>query len=106
LIDKCSHQQKLLQEALDEKKRLQEENERQKGLAETEISELKLQLEAVQSTNGQPIDAEELVKLRKGVQSKEEKIDHLESSIADIQRRFSDERHRSDATTRTEVDAL
>ncbi|KAI6191897.1 hypothetical protein M3Y97_00277400 [Aphelenchoides bicaudatus] len=89
LIDKCSHQQKLLQEVMDEKKRQQEDNERQKSSMEKE-----------------PIDAEELVRLRKNVQSKDERIEHLESNVVDIQKRFNDEKQRSEATTRTEVEAL
>lgn len=44
LVDKCTHQQKLLQEALDEKQKLQEEHTRQKALFEKEIAQFKSQL--------------------------------------------------------------
>lgn len=95
LVDKCSYQQKILQEVKDEKSSM-----------EKEVGELKLQLEAVRSTNGQPIDAEELVKLRKGVQLKDEKIEQLETNMLDIQKRFNEEKQRNEATTKTEIEAL
>lgn len=91
---------------MDEKKRQQEENERQRSSMEKEVENLRLQLEAIHSTNGQPIDAEELVRLRKNVQSKDERIEHLEANIVDIQKRFNEEKQRNEATTRTEVEAL
>ena len=73
---------------------------------EQEAGELKLQLEALRGTNGQPFDAEELVKLRKSVQAKDEKIEQLEANLLDIQKHFSEEKQRNEVTTRTEVEAL
>jgi predicted RNase H-like nuclease (RuvC/YqgF family) len=107
LIDKCSHQQKLLQEASDNKQKLQEEHKREKSFLEKEVAQLKMQLENNGTRkNGWSLENEETAKLHKTVQSKDERITQLESSMMELQKRYNEDMQRNEITTRNETEAL
>lgn len=50
VVDKCSHLQKLLQDALDDKQKRQEEHNRQKTQLEMELAQLRLQMNSKVAT--------------------------------------------------------
>ncbi|KAI6226433.1 hypothetical protein M3Y99_01293600 [Aphelenchoides fujianensis] len=107
LVDKVAHQQKLVQETLDEKQKMQDEYERQKAQLEMEVAQLKVQL--VRPTTpgrgnaGRSTDGEEVLKLRKSVQSKDERIAQLEATVRELQKKHAEDLQRND---RVEMEVL
>ncbi|KAI6205176.1 hypothetical protein M3Y94_00763000 [Aphelenchoides besseyi] len=107
LVDKCAHQQKLVQETKEEKQKMQDEYERQKAQLEMEVAQLKVQLENSRTRNaGRSTDGDELLKLHKTLQSKDDRISQLETTVRDLQKRYNDEVQRNESTTRNETDSL
>uniref|UniRef100_A0A915P1P0 Uncharacterized protein n=1 Tax=Meloidogyne floridensis TaxID=298350 RepID=A0A915P1P0_9BILA len=109
VVDKCSHLQRILQEALEDKQRQKEQHGRQVAQLEMELTQLRLQLakennsQAIGSlgrkggaitaaagcaNNNTPEATDEMLKLKKELNQKEERISQLETSLLQIQRRF------------------
>ena len=105
VVDKCRHLQRMLQEALEDKQRQKEQNGRQVAQLEMELTQLRLQLSKESSSQalgslgrkgggtmaangGSPEAADEMLKLRKALSQKEERIAQLEGSLLQMQRRF------------------
>lgn len=94
LVDKCTHQQKLLQEALDDKQKMQEEYTRLKSQNDMELAQLKMQLAKDGPRKIKGADEE---RLKTVIQQKEDRISQLENSLMDLQKRYNDEILRHDA---------
>lgn len=111
VVDKCTHLQRMLQEALEDKQRQKEQHGRQVAQLEMELTQLRLQQAkennnqalgslgrkggtiATTAPNGSPeiaASAEEILKLRKTLTQKEERISQLENSLLRIQKRTDD----------------
>ncbi|CAD5229026.1 unnamed protein product [Bursaphelenchus okinawaensis] len=86
LVDKCTHQQKLLQDALDENQRLQDDHNKQQIQLEMEVTQLKMQ---VAKENGQQRRSgdNEIVTILK---QKDDKISQLEQNVMELQKRYND----------------
>ena len=108
VVDKCSHLQKLLQEALDDKKRLQEESSKEKAHLEMELTQLKMHL-AKEGLNRKPncsVDHDDHAILKRDLASKDERIAYLESHIKEIQKEHDEVLKRRQTTARVETEAL
>ncbi|KAL3084344.1 hypothetical protein niasHT_035170 [Heterodera trifolii] len=111
VVDKCSHLQRMLQEALEDKQRQKEDHGRQVAQLEMELTQLRLQfakdsnpsaigsigrksggsmaISAGTATEGGIGD--EMLKLRKTISLKDDRISQLESGLLEMQRRYNDE---------------
>lgn len=97
----------MLQEALEDKHRQKEDHGRQVAHLEMELTQLRLQIAkdnnssaigsigrksgGAMASTGSPESTEELLKLRKTMSQKDERISQLESGLLEMQRRYSDE---------------
>ncbi|CAD5234789.1 unnamed protein product [Bursaphelenchus xylophilus] len=100
LVDKCTHQQKLLQEALDDKQKLQDEHNKQQIQLEMELTQLKMQLAKENGGPRKPVrvgDGDVMVV----VQQKEDRITQLEQNLTDLQKRYTETLHKNESRSDT-----
>lgn len=100
LVDKCTHQQKLLQESLEEKQKLQEKHNKHVAQLEMELAQAKVQ--APKEGGGVPrkaprsSDGDEPCKLQQQLVQKDKRIAQLEVSLAALQQRTGGEQQHDD----------
>ncbi|KAL7071648.1 hypothetical protein ACQ4LE_009235 [Meloidogyne hapla] len=125
VVDKCSHLQRILQEALEDKQRQKEQHGRQVAQLEMELTQLRLQLAkennsqaigslgrkggamtAAGANNNTPEATDEMLKLKKELNQKEERISQLETSLLQMQRRFGGGEHQKLKNSGNEIEAM
>ncbi|KAI1707900.1 angiomotin [Ditylenchus destructor] len=112
IVDKCSHLQKLLQDAIDDKQKRQEEYNRQKAQFEMEMTQLKMQLAKDGSNSfghikgAKSSEIEEIAKLKKTIFAKDERISQLENNFLETQKRYNGELQRNDQSHRGDSDEM